>query len=243
MARTSSSGVLALERILQSQGFGSRKTCRQIIRAGRVAIEGNVVDDPFSEIPLEGLVFQVDEAAWKYRPWAYVMLHKPVGYECSRSPKHHPSVLSLLPEPLIQRGVQPVGRLDEDTTGLLLLSDDGEFIHRLISPKYKVPKVYAVRTKHPVEVGLSDRLVSGVQLHDEPMPVSAMACEQVGDREILLTLSEGRYHQVKRMVAAAGNRVESLCRSAIGALELPQDMAPGAWRWLSDDEVKGLIAP
>lgn len=236
-------GMLPLERILHSQGFGSRKVCRQIIRAGGVRIEGEAVDDPFMEWAPQGLNFEVDGVAWAYREKAYLMLNKPAGYECSRSPKHHPSVLSLLPEPLVQRGVQPVGRLDEDTTGLLLLSDDGEFIHRLISPKHKVAKVYVATTRHPVSQDQVELLRQGVVLRDSPETVSAVACDQTGERELRLALTEGRYHQVKRMIAAAGNRVEALARVSIGGLVLPVDLAMGGWRWLGEEDLGRLHLP
>lgn len=150
-------------------------------------------------------------------------------------PRHHPSVLSLLPPPLRTRGVQPVGRLDEDTTGLLLLTDDGALIHRLTSPKWHVPKVYEVGTKHPVTDEQIARLLAGVVLDDDPAPVRAAACERTGERALTLTLTEGKYHQVKRMVAATGNRVETLHRSTFGALVLPDDLAPARWRWLDAD--------
>jgi 16S rRNA pseudouridine516 synthase len=231
---------LSLERVLQSQGFGSRKVCRQLIRAGRVQVAGQLAEDPFVELAVESLDFQVDEESWRFRDKAYVLLNKPAGYECSRSPKHHPSVLSLLPEPLVQRGVQPVGRLDEDTTGMLLLSDDGDFIHRLISPKYKVPKVYEVHTRHPVDDAQTKALCEGVVLHDSPDIVRALNCQRISERTLLLTLGEGRYHQVKRMVAAAGNRVEGLSRRAIGGLELPEDLPPGTWRWLEEADLDRL---
>lgn len=234
---------LQLERLLHGQGFGSRKECRALIRHGRVRLAGNLVSDPFAEVEPVGLAFQVDDQPWTYRPRAVVMLHKPAGYECSRSPRHHPSVLGLLPAPLVNRGVQPVGRLDEDTTGLLLLTDDGELHHRLISPRSQVAKVYRVTAKHPVDDGQVAALLAGVQLHDEPAPVAAAACQRLEDRLLLLTLTSGKYHQVKRMVAAAGNRVEALARVAVGGLALPDDLAEGQWRWLSDGEEQALLAP
>ena len=169
------------------------------------------------------------------------MLHKPPGYECSRSPRDHLGVLSLLPEPLRRRGVQPVGRLDQDTTGLLLLTDDGTLIHRLTSPKHHVPKVYEVTTKHAVAADLPALLLAGVQLHDDPLAVKAAACEVTGEFSLRLTLIDGRYHQVKRMVAAAGNRVEALHRSAFGSMVLPADLPPGAWRLLTAPESAALL--
>lgn len=226
-----------LERILQSQGFGSRKECRTLIRDGRVKVTGAPCDNPFAEFDPAGLEFQVDDETWQYQEHAYLMLNKPAGYECSRSPKHHEGVLELLPEPLRRRGVQPVGRLDEDTTGLLLFSDDGQFIHRLISPKHKVAKVYEVTAKHPVDDDQIAALLAGVQLHDEPAPIAAAACERISENVIHLTLTEGKYHQVKRMLGAAGNRVEALRRIAIGGLALPDYLPERGWRWLTADEL------
>ena len=173
------------------------------------------------------------------------MLHKPAGYECSTKPRHHPSVMSLLPAPLRLRSggaVQPVGRLDEDTTGLLLLTDDGALIHRLTSPKHHIPKVYEVTTRHLISGTLVAALISGVVLEDDPHPVRAHACERVSDHHLRLTLTEGKYHQVKRMLAAVGNRVEGLHRSRIGGLALPADLAPGQWRWLRAEDL-ALLQP
>ena len=163
-------------------------------------------------------------------------MNKPAGHECSQKPKHHPSVYSLLPGPLRGRGVQAIGRLDEDTTGVLLFTDDGALIHRLTSPKHHVPKVYEVGCKHPVDAPQVARLREGVLLHDENESVSAEACEQTGPAALRLTLVEGKYHQVKRMIAAVGNRVETLARSDFGGIRADA-LAPGAWRWLSDEEV------
>jgi 16S rRNA pseudouridine516 synthase len=223
---------MQLERILQKQGFGTRKECRELCRDGRVAVNGQAGDDPLAEIECAGLVLGVDGVDWPYAEFATVMLHKPAGYECSRNPQYHPSVLKLLPAPLRARGVQPIGRLDEDTTGLLLLTDDGQLNHRLSSGKRRVPKVYLATTKHPVDAEQVDRLLAGVVLNDDPAPVAVAAAEIAGNRLLRLTVTEGKYHQVKRMVAAAGNRVEALHREAVGGLSLPADLPMGAWRWL-----------
>jgi len=161
-------------------------------------------------------------------------MNKPAGYECSQKPRHHASVYSLLPAPLRQRGVQAVGRLDEDTTGVLLFTDDGTLVHRLTSPKHHVGKVYEVTCKHAVDVGQVDRLRAGVLLHDDNETVRAAACEATGEHALRLTLIEGKYHQVKRMVAAVGNRVEALERSAFGSVRI-DGLAAGAWRWLDAD--------
>jgi 16S rRNA pseudouridine516 synthase len=133
--------------------------------------------------------------------------------------------------------VQAIGRLDADTTGLLLMSDDGAFIHRMSSPKRHVPKVYDVQAKHPVTQQQVAKLLQGVVLDDDPKPVRAASCEATGEQSVRLTLTEGKYHQVKRMLAAVGNRVESLHRSRIGGFELPAGLAPGQWRWLREEDL------
>ncbi|QDX80725.1 16S rRNA pseudouridine(516) synthase [Denitratisoma sp. DHT3] len=231
---------LPLERLIQQQGFGSRKECRALIRHGHVAVDGDVCENPFAEFETEGLHFQIDGEDWCWREHAYLALNKPAGYECSRNPIHHPSVLSLLPPPLLNRGVQPVGRLDEDTTGLLLLTDDGQFIHALTSPRREMPKVYEVTLRHAIDETQIQRLLAGVVLRDDPQAVAAAACEAVDSHRLRLTITGGRYHQVKRMVAAIGNRVEALHRAAIGDFALPAGLAPGQWQWITPEEVGRL---
>lgn len=232
---------MQLERILQKHGFGTRKYCRSLIYHQRVAVNGLGCDDPFADIATDGLVFTVDGVDWPYAEFASVLLNKPAGYECSRKPQHHPSVLELLPVQLRERGVQPIGRLDEDTTGLLLITDDGQLNHVLSSARRKVPKVYLATVKHGLDPGQIEQLLAGVLLNDEPEPIAAAAAEIVDDHVLRLTVTEGKYHQVKRMVAAAGNRVEALQRVAVGGLQLPDDLKPGEWRWLSAVDLEKLV--
>jgi 16S rRNA pseudouridine516 synthase len=224
---------MRLRDVLFNQGFGTRRHCDALILAGEVRLAGRVCDNPDETVDTQGLIFSVQGQDWPFHAKALVMLHKPAGYECSQKPSAWPSVMTLLPGPLRTRGVQAVGRLDQDTTGLLLLTDDGALIHRLTSPKKHVPKVYKACTADPVTPDQVARLRAGVVLHDDPQPVRAAACEATGERSLRLTLTEGKYHQVKRMVAAVGNRVERLHRSRFGALSLPDDLAPGQWRWLT----------
>lgn len=238
---------MQLQELLYTQGFGTRRLCQGLIEKGHVRVGGRVCLDPFEDVEPQGARFEVDGVVWPYQARAYVMLHKPAGYECSRKPSAWPSVLTLLPAPLRQRpvrgahdGVQPVGRLDQDTTGLLLLTDDGRFIHRMNSPRHHVPKRYVVRARHPVSDSAIERLLAGVVLDDDPAPVKATHCERLSSHEIALTLTQGKYHQVKRMLAAVGNRVEGLHRSHVGALGLPVDLAPGQWRWIEAGELDVL---
>jgi len=228
---------MKLSQVLYSQGFGARRECEGLVVTGHVRIGGQVHDDPFEDVDPAGLVFSVRGEEWAYHERALLVMHKPAGVECSQKPKHHPSVYSLLPAPLRRRDVQSIGRLDEDTTGLLLFTDDGALIHRFTSPKKHVPKVYDVTGKHPVTPEQVQRLLEGVKLVDDPATVQAAACELTGETTLKLTLTEGKYHQVKRMLAAVGNRVEGLHRSAFGKLFLPADLAPGQWRWLPGPEV------
>jgi 16S rRNA pseudouridine516 synthase len=238
---------LILQDILFSQGFGTRRVCAGLVQQGHVKVRGEAVLDPNAPFDAEGFVFEVDGVVWPFHEKAYLMLNKPAGIECSQRPSAYPSVYTLFPAPLRQRpnkgatpGVQAIGRLDADTTGLLLLSDDGAFIHRMSSPKHLVPKVYEIDAKHPVDAKQVARLVEGVVLDDDPKPVRAASCDITGERGLRLAITEGKYHQVKRMVAAVGNRVERLHRSRIGALALPADLAAGQWRWLSPADLDAL---
>lgn len=233
---------MELERLLRSQGFGSRPECRHLIYSGRVSVFGEPCDDPFAEFEPEGISFSVDGVPWGYRKFVYLALNKPANYECSQKPKHHPSVYTLLPPPLLNRGVQAVGRLDEDTTGLLLLTDDGQFIHTYTSPKKLVPKVYEVTTKHLIDDTQLSSLLSGVQLNDEPSPIAAAACERLSERLMRLTVTEGKYHLVKRMIAAASNRVEALHRVSIGGFKLPSSLPVGQWMWMEAADLERLGA-
>ena len=228
---------LDLERILCKQGFGTRKQCRIMIINEEITVNGELCDDPDTEFSLDNLHFTVMGEAWDYRAQSYLMMHKPSNYECSHKTQHHPTIYSLLPYPLVERGVQCIGRLDEDTTGLILISDDGQFIHRMSSPKHKVPKIYEVTCKHAVSDEQIAHILKGVQLIDEDAPIAALACDRISEHVIHMTLAEGKYHQVKRMVAAISNRVEGLKRIQIGALSLPADLKAGEWRWLSQEDL------
>ena len=240
---------MQLQEILFSQGFGTRRVCAGLVQQGFVTVAGIPCDDPATKFIADGLRFTVQGVAWEHHEKAFLMLHKPAGYECSQKPSTYPSIYTLLPAPIRQRGggaaagVQAVGRLDQDTTGLLLLSDDGKFIHRMSSPKHHVPKVYEVNAKHTVDDKQIGKLLAGVVLDDDPRPVRAASCTQTGERQLSLTLTEGKYHQVKRMIAAVGNRVEDVAglhRARIGGLDLPVDLQPGGWRWLTASDLASI---
>jgi 16S rRNA pseudouridine516 synthase len=235
------SKTMKLDRMLQTQGFGTRKWCQQLIRSGEVTIDGTVVEDPSMNVEVEGLSFAVYEERWVYSKHVYIALNKPPGYECSRKASHHPGVHTLLPEQFLLRDVQPVGRLDHDTTGLLLLSDDGAFIHRLSSPKHEVAKCYVATTNDPVTEELVGRLLCGVLLNDEPVPLAANSCRAIGSHSLEIVLQQGKYHQVKRMLAAAGNHCVALQRTRIGRMTLDAlALAEGAWCYLDVVQLESL---
>jgi 16S rRNA pseudouridine516 synthase len=234
---------ITLERILQSQGFGTRKWCNELIAAGEVSIAGETITDSRLIIETGGLVFKIFGEEWTYREHVYIALNKPANFECSRKASHHPGVLTLLPEQFTLRDVQPVGRLDHDTTGLLLMADDGPFIHQQSSPKRHIPKVYVATTHDPVTPELVAKLLGGVKLHDEPAPLAAVTCRMLAERQMEIVLEQGKYHQVKRMLAAAGNHCVALCRSQIGGLKLDSlGLAEGKWCYLDRAQLALLTA-
>jgi len=236
-------GKQKIERILQSQGFGTRKWCAELVAAGEVRIGGETVTDPRNAFETNGLQFSVYDEPWVFREHIYLALNKPADCECSRKPSHHPGVLSLLPEQFANRDVQPVGRLDHDTTGLLLMSDDGSFIHAQSSPKRHIPKVYVATTHDPVTPQLVEHLLNGVKLHDEAAPLAAELCERLDEHRLKIVLEQGKYHQVKRMLAAAGNHCTALCRTRIGELKLDElKLAAGEWCYL-DEAARALLKP
>ncbi len=244
--------AMRLDDLLFSQGFGTRRVCAGLIQQGFLkgfeAFAGmESACDATEIIATDGMAFTVQGKPWEYHKHAYLMLHKPAGFECSHRPGAWPSAYSLLPAPLRQRptkgvvqGVQAIGRLDQDTTGLLLLTDDGQFLHKMSSPKHHVSKVYQITTDRRVEPMQIEQLRSGVVLNDDPKPVKAAAAVQTGEKTLDMTLLEGKYHQVKRMIAAVGNHVVALHRSQIGSMVLGDDLPSGQWRWLTQAELQSL---
>ncbi|MFM1805986.1 MAG: hypothetical protein RL212_245 [Pseudomonadota bacterium] len=231
---------LTLEKILFSQGFGTRRYCSDLVYADLVKVNGVLAEDPEEKISTENLQLQVDGEDWEFHEKAYIAFHKPTGYECSHKTSHHPSIYGLLPQPLVERGIQCVGRLDYDTTGLILMSDDGQFIHKMTTPKKNIGKIYEITTPDPITQKQIDHLLGGVVLDDDPKPCFATACVQKDEKLLAMTIVEGRYHQVKRMMAAVGNHVAALHRTTIGAYTMPSNLPEGEWRWLYPDDLVQL---
>ncbi|CAM4237726.1 16S rRNA pseudouridine(516) synthase [Acinetobacter dispersus] len=226
---------MLLEKILQSQGFGSRKYCQQLIKNGSVQIDNQVCDNPKQNFNTDQLLFEVFGEKYQYREHVYIVLNKPQGYECSHQATHHKSVFSLFPEILLHRGIQCVGRLDQDTTGLLLLTDDGQYLQALTHPRKHVPKVYHVTTADPVTAEQQHGLEQGVELRNEKGIYAATDVRLFSEHQIAMTIHQGVYHQVKRMLAAVGNKVEVLHRHQVGLLELP-GLEEGEWIYLTPSQ-------
>lgn len=240
--------------LMRSQEFGGRKECILLLRAGAVEWAHEPEDENIEPadfnwtterngdtvLSTQGLWLRCNGLALPVLPALYLALHKPAGVECSRKSEVHEPVFAFFPEPFIRRGLQPVGRLDADTTGLLLLTDDGLFNHAVTSPRRKQPKVYRVGMKHPLTDEQVAALERGVLLRDDPRPTEPAIVHRLDDRTADITISEGRYHQIKRMGAAVGNRVVSIHRTAVGSLELG-DLPEGEWRFLTREEVAGFM--
>ncbi|WP_407304202.1 pseudouridine synthase [Acinetobacter sp.] len=226
-----------LEKMLQSQGFGSRKHCQQLIKNGAIAIQGEVITNAKHKLDLNHLSFSVYGEHFDYREKVYIALNKPQDYECSHQATHHFSVFDLFDDVLMNRGLQCVGRLDQDTSGLLLLTDDGQFLQALTHPKKHVAKVYRMQTGDPVTAQQIQQLQQGIELRNESGIFAATDVIQLAENELQLTIHQGVYHQVKRMLAAVGNKVERLHRQQIGALTLPE-LAQGKWIYLDEQQVE-----
>ena len=226
-----------LEKMLQSQGFGSRKHCQQLIKNGAIAIQGEVITNAKHKLDLNHLSFSVYGERFEYREKVYIALNKPQDYECSHQATHHFSVFDLFDDVLMNRGLQCVGRLDQDTSGLLLLTDDGQFLQALTHPKKHVAKVYQMQTADPVTEQQIQQLRQGVELRNESGVFAATDVILLSENELQLTIHQGVYHQVKRMLAAVGNKVERLHRQQIGALALPE-LEQGKWIYLTEQQVE-----
>lgn len=236
--------MMKVDKLLQSQGIGSRKYCQKLIQQGAVYLNGELCDDiKQTLIPtqLKDLKIKVLGQDFVYREKVYIALYKPKSYECSHQASHHHSVFELLPEYLHLRNVQAVGRLDQDTTGLLLLTDDGQFLQKMTHPRHHIGKSYRVYTCHSFDDEFLHSLSHGVVLHQEQGVFQATQVERVSEQCLNLTIHQGIYHQVKRMVASAGNRVEQLHRYKIGQLYLDDlQLAEGQWCYLNDAQLQAV---
>jgi 16S rRNA pseudouridine516 synthase len=240
--------TLRLDRLLANMGYGSRREMAVLAKAGRVVLDGAPIKDIEQRIAITRDLTErltVDGLALDPPPGMVAMLHKPLGVTCSHK-ENGSLVYDLLPGRWLNRDpiISTIGRLDKETSGLLLLTDDGAFLHRVISPKAHVAKRYHVTLDRPLdgtEVAIFTE--GGLMLEGETKPLLPAAMETLGEREAYLTLSEGRYHQVRRMFAAVGNHVTALHRERVGGLSLPADLEPGDFRLLDEADIAAIFAP
>lgn len=218
----------------------TRNQAGKLIRQRAITVNGNVAKQAAMKLSAADEV-QLDGESIRPIGLRYLVMNKPAGYVCGLDDPHHPAVFSLLDEPAAEK-IHSVGRLDVDTTGLLLLTDDGQWSHRISSPRHHIAKTYRVWTADSISADAVTQFEQGVVLRDEPSPTKPAQLELVDSHEALLTIHEGRYHQVKRMFAALGNRVEQLHRERIGGLQLPTDLDLGAYRPLAADELLAVFA-
>ena len=226
-----------LDKLLSSTGHWSRREVKELIRRGQVSVDGERAQKPEDKCDPALAQIAVDGQTVDCAPFVYLMLHKPAGILSATEDKRQRTVIDLLPEHLRRRGLFPVGRLDKDTEGLLLLTDDGPLGHELLSPKKHVDKVYYAQVEGKLGQSDVDALARGMTLGDglECLPAGL---EVLGDgSECLVTLREGKYHQVKRMLAARGKPVTYLKRLSMGPLKLDETLEKGSWRPLKLEEI------
>lgn len=236
-----------LDRLLANLGYGSRREVGALVARGQIVLDGVVLKDTGAKVPITPeLPTRLTVAGQPVDPPSplTILMHKPLGVVCSHRETGR-SVYELLPQRWRARmpGLSSIGRLDKETSGLLLITDDGPFLHRVISPRSHVAKRYVTTLDRPLEGGEAAIFASGtLMLDSETEPLAPAILEPLGPNSARLTITEGRYHQVRRMFAAVGNHVTALHRDRIGGLDLPEDLVPGAWRILNPDEQTALFA-
>lgn len=232
---------MRLVRLIAKLGYGSRREVTAIFREGRITdVDGEVL---YADDKVEHSRVRIDGEPLDPPPGMVLMLHKPPGFTCSTSDPGR-IVYELVPPRFRQRDpiLSTVGRLDRDTSGLLLLTDDGQLLHRIVAPKTKLPKIYQATLARDLRGDEAKIFASGkLMLESEREPLAPATLEVLGPRQARLTLTEGRYHQARRMFAAVGNHVEALHRSRVGGLQL-DDLPVGEWRMLNAADVERLFS-
>ena len=239
--------TMRIDRLLANMGYGSRRDIERMANGDRIVLDGRPVDDVSMRIAVTRDLparMSIDREPIDPPPGVVIALHKPLGVTCSHK-EAGALVFDLLPPRWRNRepAISTVGRLDKNTSGLLLMTDDGTLLHRIIAPKSHVAKRYRVELARPLKGNETAVFgAGGLMLESDDKPLLPAGFEPLTERSGLLTLHEGRYHQVRRMFAAIGNHVDALHRDQVGALRLPDDLAAGAWRMLTDAEIAQIFA-
>ena len=227
-----------IDKIIASQGKYSRNDVKGLIAKRRVMVDGEVIKSSSVKADPSKSRITVDGVDIIIKKNVYLMLNKPKGYVSATEDKEHQTVLELVPEDYQGRGMFPAGRLDRDTTGLMIITDDGVMAHNILAPKKHVQKIYKVELDIPVTQQMADGFKAGVELNDGVCKEAGL--EITGEKTAVVTLKEGRYHQIKRMFGCYGAKVAELHRLAMGDLYLPDDLEPGCCRELTEEELKLL---
>lgn len=228
-----------LDKVIANRGVASRREVKALVRQGRVLVDGVPAAAADMKVDAEAAVITVDGVTLGSERHIYLLLHKPAGVLTATEDKRQPTVLDLIPQEWRRRDLAPVGRLDKDTEGLLLLTDDGELTHRLLSPRYHVDKVYYARVDGIPDSSDAAAFAEGLLLGDGLQCLPARL-EPLGSGECLVTLREGKFHQVKRMLASRGKPVQYLKRLSMGPLRLEPELAAGQCRLLTAEELFAL---
>lgn len=230
---------MRLDKLLSETTAYTRSQLKQIIKSGRVSVNGTAVTVPETKLDPTGALIELDGERVSYAKFHYFMLNKPAGILSATDDKKQKTVIDLFPEEM-RRRLFPVGRLDKDTTGLLLVTDDGDFAHRVISPRSEIVKTYRAVTSEPVNDADVEAFRQGIILADGTKCLPA-GLEPLPDGSCLVRVYEGKYHQVKRMLASRSKPVIELKRLSIGALELDEKLLPGEFRQLTENELCSVI--
>lgn len=234
--------TIRIDKLLSSMGYGSRVEVARVAKAGGITLDAAKLRDATKRIPITPELpnyMTIWGEALDPLEGMVILLNKPLGMICSHK-ENGPLVYDLLPDRWKRRNpaISTIGRLDKDTSGLLLLTDDGALLHRIISPKSNIRKTYRATLARPLNGSETALFASGqMMLDSEDKPLAPAELEVISDTEARLIITEGRYHQVRRMFAATGNHVMDLHRERLGGLSLPEDMAPGQWTLLPKDEI------
>ena len=227
---------MRLDKFISSQGNLSRTDVKKLIKQGAVTVDGTVAARPEMQIEPEKVQVCVDGQVLSYKEHIYIMLNKPEGVVSATEDAEHKTVIDLVPDDLKRDGLFPAGRLDGDTTGFVLITDDGDFAHRILSPKNHIQKTYIAVLADPITADNISELEEGILLRDGTRCLPAIVNE-IGPREVEIKICEGKYHQIKRMFAAGGNKVLELKRIAMGGLLLDENLSPGECREITKDEL------
>lgn len=231
-----------LDKILASQGTLSRRDVKEIMKKGRVSVNGNVVKDSSFKVDINKDEVCLDGEKILLKKHIYIMMNKPQGVVSASEGEKEETVVDLVPDELYRKGLFPAGRLDKDTTGFVLITDDGDFAHKILSPKNHIFKTYLARLNHKLSDTDIKMLETGITLGDGTILKEAKVeiVEQSDTPLVKIMICEGKYHQVKRMFAAAGNKVVALHRSKMGGLELDSALNPGECREITPEEFQKI---